>query len=433
MPRNSVMSWEGEPHCRWVKMFKGSRYKVTCNELGTPRTKEASYQAANEWWQKTLATIAPTAKLPRAIVNQEGIRDWYLQNGDNELAIKQQSLVDDLASRVSAGEQLNKIDDPLQILSAEARAVWQDRLSQTKKIPTDKNITRNLEKFLQSKKDFGISPTSYKELDESLHNLLSAGFMPASVDLITAETVDGCYEYLASHEWAASTKNKRMGFFRAFVEWLYASELLENRPRNLDTKRFKVHLQAIRKFENVKNILEELPENFRLWGLMGLNCGMTAADLGGLSWDMIDLTKWTLTRKRVKTKDQKNVPTVCYKLWPETIAELKKIPHRTGIVFQTREGKPLYSTSYNAAGKALKKDLFSTYWQRSDPKPSIPLGKFRSIGSTQLKKPGSSYRWAVEIFLGHAPSTMESKRYSAEDDEPFFEATDFIRQQIFGK
>lgn len=34
MPRKyQAGTWEGEPHYRWVKMYKGVRYRVTCKEL----------------------------------------------------------------------------------------------------------------------------------------------------------------------------------------------------------------------------------------------------------------------------------------------------------------------------------------------------------------------------------------------------------------
>lgn len=66
MPRKMFMSWEGEPNFRWRKMHKGERYGISCDELGCARTKDASWQAANNWWLKITGTIAqediPTKK-----------------------------------------------------------------------------------------------------------------------------------------------------------------------------------------------------------------------------------------------------------------------------------------------------------------------------------------------------------------------------------
>ena len=53
MPRAVNMSWEGHPGYRWVKMFRGSRYRVSCQELGAITwTKEFTVQLANEWWAR---------------------------------------------------------------------------------------------------------------------------------------------------------------------------------------------------------------------------------------------------------------------------------------------------------------------------------------------------------------------------------------------
>ena len=60
MPRRYKMSWEGSPAYRWVKMYKGVRYRVTCQELGaTIWTQEGSGKLANEWWDRKLAELVP--------------------------------------------------------------------------------------------------------------------------------------------------------------------------------------------------------------------------------------------------------------------------------------------------------------------------------------------------------------------------------------
>jgi hypothetical protein len=63
MPRKYEMSWDGPPNYRWVKMFKGQRYRVTCEELGAMVwTKDATRQLANEWWRGELAKILSKGK-----------------------------------------------------------------------------------------------------------------------------------------------------------------------------------------------------------------------------------------------------------------------------------------------------------------------------------------------------------------------------------
>jgi len=207
--------------------------------------------------------------------------------------------------------------------------------------------------------------------------------------------------------------------------------MIDHDIRNLKARsqRFKVADKAIKTFSGVATTINSLPDPQKLWALLGLNCGMTNADLGEMTWDMIELKSGILTRKRVKTKDVKNVPIVRYKLWKETLDLLKALPGRQGLVFTTAgKNSQMYTTRFEG-DKAKKKDLFSTYWQRLEPKPSIPLAKFRSVAATTLKTKGI-YRGFVKMFLGHVADELADKHYAAESDEPFFEALDFIRESL---
>jgi hypothetical protein len=78
-----------------------------------------------------------------------------------------------------------------------------------------------------------------------------------------------------------------------------------------------------------------------------------------------------------------------------------------------------------------KIDMFSTHWNRLAEKPAIPLGKYRSVGATTLKR-DEVWRGFVEYYLGHAPASVADKHYSAEADPPFFKALRFLRGEIFG-
>jgi hypothetical protein len=58
MPREFLMSWEGAPNYRWVKMYKGVRYRVTCQELRcTVFTKHGSGHHADQWWRQKRAEL----------------------------------------------------------------------------------------------------------------------------------------------------------------------------------------------------------------------------------------------------------------------------------------------------------------------------------------------------------------------------------------
>jgi hypothetical protein len=72
------MSFEGAPACRWVKMFRGKRYRVSCAELGTPATIEASGEAANQWWKRKQAELegAVTPKQAFALRVMDLAHSW---------------------------------------------------------------------------------------------------------------------------------------------------------------------------------------------------------------------------------------------------------------------------------------------------------------------------------------------------------------------
>lgn len=239
------------------------------------------------------------------------------------------------------------------------------------------------------------------------------------------------YLWLTGKNYGSGQHNKLLGFFRRFVSWLWTQKQIDELPRNLKTKqhRKKKVYKEVKRFTGVKKSLEALPAEKRLWAMLGLNCGMTNADLGETTWNQIDQKNWTLIRRRVKTGTNPETPTVTYKLWPETIALLQALPRRTGLLFLTETGSPLYKSWYDLEGRVHKKDLFASYWNKLDPKPSISLGKFRSIAGTALKE-DKRYRDFRDYFLAHAPRTMADQHYSAEADQPFFEATDFIRSVI---
>ncbi len=455
MGRKFSMSWEGSPNYRWVKMFRGHRYRVSCDDLKSPRTKEGSYQAANDWWQSQLArlrveTIDPeraeqldalALKLsyaanhaPELVPALEATQQHIRQEPPGEIILDDDTTIRknlDMARMMGIVVPPDLDPTILQQLFGDRR-LWTERLSRVRKTEKDKTISYQLDKFLTEQRQ-QQKPATHKELALYLKRLMSTEIWTAetSAETIDEQTVTRHYTWLLSQKFSSARHNKVLGFFRRFVEWLWSNKVLADIPRNLKRRnhRKKIVHQEIRQFPNVKETIESLPTPYRLWALLGLNCGMTAADLGVTIWQQIDETHWTLTRRRAKTGENPKTPTVKYKLWPETIAELKKLPRRMGLLFQTSTGKLMYQTFYTDTGGVKIKDLLSLYWKRLDPKPDIPLGKFRSIGTTALKR-DKLFRQYEDYYLAHAPRTIADQNYGAEADEPFFEALDFIRKTV---
>jgi integrase len=62
MPRAFQLTWVPPPKAYWRKVYKGAVYTVSCRELGVPKSKEESYRAANDWWQRKKLELDTAAR-----------------------------------------------------------------------------------------------------------------------------------------------------------------------------------------------------------------------------------------------------------------------------------------------------------------------------------------------------------------------------------
>ena len=435
-----------ELHChRWTKMIAGVRHRITCRKLGLPRdlwTKAGSQAAANAWFAKI--------EHPHANVLQDGVEliqrqaDFYRFTKNPELSYNLEQFVDEIKKLIGT-EPDSEIAKMIGIVLSSGDD-WGSKLAimeAAKPSKKEQLIDTKLKEFL-AEEMIRVAPTSFREINQYLLSLQTTPIFPKSIAIseITEITVTMHFAWLSSMEWAPDGKNKRLGFFRKFINWLFTEGHLALLPKNIKAKRhrFKTEKKAIREFSGVANVVKSLPSsgqhNFRLWALLALNCSVTQADFGRLSWRSeesqvgVDLVAGTLTRFRGKTEQHPKAPIVVYKLWPETMKELAKIKKRFGLLFTVESGKPLYETFYKN-GKPAKKDMVTTYWNRISPKPPISFGKFRSIGATQLKK-DHLMRQYREVWLADVPTSVPDTNYSAEYWKTFGEACMFIRTCIFG-
>jgi integrase len=459
MGRTFEMSWEGHPNYRWVKYYKGNRYRVSCKTLGLPESKQDSYQGANRWWRVKKAEIdTPVLEeeheralrdidrkirhagthLPEVLPELRKARAEILASDPWSIGFHNEAeIAKNLATAKLFGIEVADSVPPEVIQQFFGdRQIWAERFSRSGEIERSKTLGVCLEEFLAELR-LKQMPATYSEIDRYLRRLTdSSGVWTQHTDVtrISEQTVVDHYRWLKSLGYDAGAHNKRLGFFRRFVSWLWMLKKLENKPRNLedDSHRESVSSKPIKKYYDVAGVLKSLPTEQHLWALLGLNCGMTATDLGSLEWGQIDRKLWTLTRRRVKTGKRKSVPTVTYKLWPETIALLTSRSAGDGdsLVFVTANGGQMYASRFSDEGKAKIKDNFGLRWKRLKPKPSVPLSKFRGIACTILKK-SAIHRQYADYFLGHAPRSMEEKHYGEEADAPFFEALAFIREDLF--
>ena len=175
----------------------------------------------------------------------------------------------------------------------------------------------------------------------------------------------------------------------------------------------------------MQEVIRKLQDRTALYALLGLNCGMTNADIGALKQSAVK--GGYLTRKRVKTENQDNVPVVSYKLWQETERLLNQFRStHPELWLVSNVGTPLWSGRIEN-GCVKEKDLIAKAWQKA--KCPIKLKEFRSISATTLENHMEFGRY-VSYFLGHSPRTLKDKHYAAPSQTLFDDAIAWLAKEF---
>ena len=238
-------------------------------------------------------------------------------------------------------------------------------------------------RFLELQKARAKKPETWGELREYVLKIIDTTVKlkdrdkvilhPAmDVRKITEQTVTDYYLALQAGSYTPGTKKKVFGFFRRLVRFLWSEKLIDL-PRNLDERSFLfgTHLKKVKTYspDLVQTTLSHLPERFRLYALLALNCGMYGVDMAKLSKEELDQEHWRIKCKRTKTEDHEDVPEVEYKLWPETVAVLRKhISPNPVYVLTSKTGTVLWDSRVEG-DRNKKKDLIGQQWRKNSGSP----------------------------------------------------------------
>src|SRR5262249_597000 len=153
--------------------------------------------------------------------------------------------------------------------------------------------------------------------------------------------------------------------------------------------------------EEVKTLLKHAKDRLRLYLLLCLNCGMTQCDVSDLKQSEYDGKR--ITRKRSKTAQHENVPTVCYLLWPQTPKLLEKYSSKSGArLLLGPNGNPLKTERLNAKGENSRTDYIGEAFRKFKKSlkdrgvldTPLALKHFRKTGANTIrsrKEYGKSY------------------------------------------
>jgi integrase len=475
MPANYEMSWEGAPHFRWVRMHKGTRYRVKCRDLGLPPhlwTKQDSYQAANEWWVKKQAELdmAPLpGNDPRKAARET--LDYYLKYAEPEEvpAFRAARAALDTHPIEGPAADDNPVPPPdlhiihenrqmLELFGASIPATVPDhvlsatlgharvnaeRVRMAGEVDPDATVGKLLDRWvtvmtdeweaatLREVCDFVKEFKNFTSTDPNDHTTSVVFSGDWLVSRVNEDTVENMFIAIRRLSLGLVAQKKRWQRWRQWVEWLSEKNKIE-RPRNLRSKSLVISVPKkkpkVVTLETAQAVLAKLPSRFKLYALLGINASMNPIDVGKLRKEMIDFKKGTLTKRRVKTEDEENVPEVTYKLWPETLDLLRAhlSPHPE-LALTSSVGTPLHDCR-KEGGKAKMNTLLTQQW--GDQKTGMTFTDWRDLGANLIYG-NKKFRDLRILYLGHAPHGVSDIHYINPPEDILDEALGFVREQLF--
>jgi integrase len=431
MPANYEMTWDGKAR-RWQKMYRGVLYKISCRQLNAPETKEGSYQAANVWWHQKLSDLTAEPKRREEInARLEQQHQWVLSSNKQAREITRELIERQRAVLAKPPEEITTDDLATLVID----------LPGATSTPTNDTVGYHVARYLKGEQArVNANTLSMHEYDSARLNLeyFRDKFMGAdtSVKTINPDKWEDYWTHLTGLDCSPETKKKRFRFARGFITWL-ASKGVMNLPANINLRRYKFGSSAktipTMTIEEVRTLVNASTGQLTLHLLLMANCGFTQQDVSDLKQSEVNWKSGTITRKRSKTDEHENVPTVTYTLWPRTFKLLKQYRSDSGVrVLLTKSGGAWMV-------KRLKNDKFN----RTDNTKSVYRHLMKKTGivkppkllrktSATLIESNEAYASMKELFLGEAPSSITDRHYAAPSQVRFDRAVAWLGKQ-YGK
>jgi len=430
MPKKYLMTWVPSSR-RWRKVHRGKVYMLSCRQLGLPETKEASWQAANEWWEREQGIAdLPTEddRISRAVQVNRLVQDFSRLDDDGRRAAVEALLgagsFDKL--KAQAGTMLAGMDTP----SPERTVGCQVDAWQT--------LLRGVCQSGQ------MSEGRYDAYRRNIGAFVDWAGPGTAIDAIDETRLEGFFNHLSAKvgaaEYSATYAHTLLMTAKQFVSRLAEMKLIPL-PGNIRSRRFRFNHSAPAKIETftiaeVRGLLaacDGFSERTKLYLLLMLNCGMYQNDIAELLHEEVNWKAGTLTRSRSKTRERGG-PVVTYKLWPVTLHLLKKHRADGDLVLTTDEGNPLVRY-WLEDGKFRRYDTIQSAWTRLGQKMG---GKIR-LGMKHLRKTSATilgehphYKFFANHFLADSPKSIADRHYVRPNDAEFFKALGWLRGQIMG-
>jgi len=499
MPLKELMKYDPRSK-RWNHRDKSGRQiwrsfrqlRKAFPALVTADTKDGTREAANAFWEALEATQPPKPTLPEEYQREIELRSkmlaWFRANEpqpetsgkpnpkyQEEMEVwrkgieQNEAAIIDLETRgiLSNPPELERPEKAFWGLSQESKAVWVDRFKgldrKAQKVSADRTISGLIKQFLNFKQSAEtITPDSFEAIRCHLQILEQFKIDNEAVGNMDVATIDETF-VLNFHSFLLNEKNdaeKRkwsgdyaqsvFSKFKTFVRFCWTMRKIEL-PRNLDEPRtFKKANKRIIVWtpEEMKQFLGRANERTQLFFMLMLNCGFYSTDISALKLSEVDWRKGRIIKKRHKTGDYENVPTVDWLLWDETFRLLKKFKAdpvpvddpkydpADDLALRNEAGKPLRTSqiatkagSTQVVGK--RNDNVKTAFNRICRTLKIKKSakQLRKTGPTKLDDHETFSRYS-QLLLGHAPRGVEAKSYKKPSQTQFDAAVKWLGSQF---
>jgi integrase len=470
---------------RELGLPESQRFFVTCFQLveqgyldaSEPRTELATYRAANAWWQAQLAKIgisvprtphplqdqldALTTRLDYAkrhglteetkelseekeraeAITEPEATDLYMGEIVSEEASKNRKLLEELF-----GWKIPVDTPPIlveQFLGNDR--VWGDRLSREahSPVPRDRTIGGQVKSYLQSQamkvKAGKLTAKRYDNLTYIFKIIESQLGSGRDVATITEQDIEKMHLYLLGklaqrHKdpngkagYSEDYAKGILGRLRSFVHHLHVNRHIDDLPRNLGSFSIKVSEKPKQKMtdDEVLAILKGIPDDnqLKLHVLLMLNCGYRGMDIATLKES--EIQDGRIIRKRHKTKDLKDTPTVNYKLWEETLRLLDRWRTGKDIALVTKSGgRWVYGDlieGEDGSDKTKQTDSIATNFKRIVREGlgiDRPYSLLRKTAASKLDNHPEFGRYA-EHYLGEKPDSVAKRHYITPSQDRF--------------
>ncbi len=449
MPARHDLTWEPATK-RWKKIYKGKAYTVSCRKLGVLPTKEASYQAANVWWRERLAELEVQGPQHphQAILDHLDRRiDWARRHGLERIA---QDAVDGKYMVESSFD--HEVADVMPFLEANTGDVesWAGVIGDD--TPQDKTVSGQVKAWLASLEarveagDF--SPDHYDNIIDVIAKFEAFFGGRRPIGEVDEATLERYHLHLLAKikerrrdpkaGMAPEYARKVFRITKQFIKYCWGKRLLEL-PRNFNNRfSFGAAAKAVQTMaiEEFRGLHEAATGQTRLHLLLMANCGFYPVDISDLRDDEVDWVKGRIIRKRSKTAEHEDVPTVDFKLWPETFDLLKRYRSGAERALLTKTGQPwvhnrrvegklVSCNSVESNYTNLKRKVSQASKNKGLPAFTKSLSLIRKT-SASLIGSESGYVSFVPHFLGHSPRTVADKHYHAPAKELFDEIVTWL-------